>query len=1288
MNAKRGVGWVAVWMLVVGAAAAQLTPVSGGVVVVEAELFSSAVNRSGHSWVITNQVPGYYGSGYVQALPNTGANFNATWTTTSPELVFPVGFATSGTHYVWLRGYAENLNEDSAHVGVNGSPAGASNMTWQFTLNAWTWTNATASGVATIVVPAAGSNRVHLWMREDGARIDRLVVAQRPDFRPIAGESFHVPVLADANLGGEAMRHPPGPVFTTTVLHVYSGNQDTGPGGNPGNQLQSGSMVYYKAATDSVWRATGMVFVAQGPSGFGSINKYYRAVLPVSSFRPGDAIQYYLRIAYDTHLTTFLYGNDLVSFKTDVEELARQDPFTVAVRWSDMPGGAFVEITNTIAEGEVRARVQMASGHLAITGPDRAGNPLAQTIQFDPMEVVAGGETLLIGEVLGVNPVSNGVELVQRLAQTSIVSRMVFTGEGVVQYEVLHWGGLPVERTAVSAVSPASERVYGFGEKFNAFDQSGRNIRILTWDPPGDKGDLSYKVAPWFVSTRGYGFHLESSAESYFDMRFAATNRWASSNLFPSLRFRVVYGPTLTNVLERYTAYTGRPQVPPAWAFAPWISSDIWRTGGEVRFLITKLRERNIPGSVIVFDSPWETAYNDFTWNMTQFGLGQTSNVPGEAPQNWPGFASVGDMMTFIRTNGYKVICWMTPFINTNSFVEHTGEYGPGGVPGQNTGRASNYNAAAAAGYFVRASPGGPPLVSPWWKGRGSPVDFTNPDARLWIMAQLSNLVTQSGGVIGGFKTDDGETGTYTDTFIPTSAVYHDGRTGVEMRNGFSVEYHRSIWNVLGTNGILFSRSGFTGTHAFPAYWAGDNEPNFGVANGLPTAIVAGQSAAMSGYSIWSHDIGGYQDGNHSSTPSNLFMRWTQFGAFSPLMQMHRQVGTGRQFPWSYGPQAESNYHFYAHLHTALFPYRYSYAKASRERGLPVIRPLVLLYPDDPNTHGINHTYLFGNELLVAVIITNQAVSRDVYLPAGGWHDFWNNAYHPGGQVITWTNADQRLFPVFVRAGSIVPMLPTNVQTLLGPEYTGHAGIPSMDAALSFRVYPGPAASFEVYDGARMTCATTGTVVSMVLTSPPRPVVIEVLAPEPHGVERDGVPLPKRANPAALASSGFGWAYDGTAQRVLIREDAFSGERRYDLGPDSAGDGITDAWRLFHFGSAETNAMSCASCDADLDGMTNLEEYRTGTDPMSANSLLAITTSSAHVASNAASILVAWPGVAGLTYSLGWSDSLSNHSAWMFVPGSFTGSGSAILWYDDGSQTGTAPGQSPTGQRYYRVRVP
>ena len=376
------------------------------------------------------------------------------------------------------------------------------------------------------------------------------------------------------------------------------------------------------------------------------------------------------------------------------------------------------------------------------------------------------------------------------------------------------------------------------------------------------------------------------------------------------------------------------------------------------------------------------------------------------------------------------------------------------------------------------------------------------PSARDWLAGQLKTLLGKSGvttaagtkePAIGGFKTDDGETASSDgNVYIPESAAYADGRTGKEMENGYCVEYHQTVYNalleVVGANGLIFARSGFTGTQAFPACWAGDNAPNFGTENGLPGVIIAGLSAAMSGYSIWGHDVGGYQNNRFSSVSrSNLFMRWTQFGCFSPILQMHRQVKKRQndpvstpfgQYPWGYSAEAGENYRFYARLHTRLFPYIYTYAKEASESGLPIIRPLVLLHQDDPRTHTIRHTYLFGNEFLVAPVIRptqgGRPTERTVYLPRGAWRDYWTQERHVGGQDVTYKSADQQRFPLFVREGAIVPMLLAEAETLCDANYVNNPGVKSADEGLWLLVYPAGVSSFTVYDGTIIRCESDG----------------------------------------------------------------------------------------------------------------------------------------------------------------------------------------------------------------------
>jgi alpha-D-xyloside xylohydrolase len=964
------------------------------------------------------------------------------------------------------------------------------------------------------------------------------------------GNTWHIPTSVEPR---STMRDPLTGISATTSVSIFSGSQFQGPG-TAGNQLEIGSTVFFRRSGDASWSSVPLRFDSAAGN-----NKYYVATLPGHLFHTGDFIEYYLRIPFSDHATTFIRGSDNNSVATPIEMEAQTHPFSFTVQ-----GAAnFVAFDS----GALQARVFMDSGQFALAGPDLQGTAHANVITFFPPAVRVGGKALSLGPIRETRTLANGLELVYHLGGETVITQLTFPSEGVMQYEVVQWNSVVAEQTIVTAPSDDTEHFFGFGEKFDALDQSGKVVHTLTMDDPGVKGGHSYKAGPWFISTRGYGFHLDSSAESHFDMRASHADRYTITNLFSTLRFKVVYGPSLPDVLKRFTAYSGRPFLPPPWVFGPWISSDIWRSGGEIRYAVMNfvgnLKGRGIPASAIVFDSPWETAYNDFQFNMTQFGKGE--DFEGD---HYDGFASLSEMMEFFQNHGLKLICWMAPFINVQSDPETLpNRFQSNGalerVPGQNLGKASNYGEGERKGFFVRKAAGGPALVVPWWKGRGSPVDFTNVAARMWFTDQLQALLTQSevvtaGGsrepTIGGFKTDDGETQNTAqppNVYIPVTAAYSDGRKGTEMRNAYCLEYQQCVSDVLGSKGVLFARSGFVGCQAFPGHWPGDNEPNFGV-NGLASVIVAGLSAAMSGYSIWGHDVGGYQNSNFgvsAADRADLFMRWTQFACFSPIMQMHRQVHSQRkqdftpgkteelrQYPWGYGAEGLANYQFFARLHTRLFPYIYTYAKESNATGLPIMRPLVLVNQGDLKVLGIEHAYHFGKEFLVAPILVLNADFRQVYLPDGNWVDFWTSARHVGNQTITWKSLNRKEFPLFVREGGIVPMLPENVQTLCDPNYVNNAAIPVAKQDLMFLVYPSSGTSqFTVYDQTQIQCQRSGTTLSISLNSMARPVTLQVSGDEPPDVTLNSLSLQKQATLAEFDTSESGWRYDSASRFLYIK---------------------------------------------------------------------------------------------------------------------------------------------------------
>ena len=592
------------------------------------------------------------------------------------------------------------------------------------------------------------------------------------------------------------------------------------------------------------------------------------------------------------------------------------------------------------------------------------------------------------------------------------------------RYEVTDWNGLRPDQTSVAAASDASEHFYGFGEKFNSLDQAGKVVEIQTFDNPGNKGDRSYKVAPWFISTRGYGFHLDSTARTTFDMR-VATGRYVVTNHAGTLAFQRRLRPRADRrPVPLYTSLTGRPPCRrPSRSALDLVGHLARRRRGPVRGRASSASEASPPRcssstrpgrspTTISSSTSRPPSFHPTEPEKTQFGHPGTFEGV-----DFKGFADLAAMMTFFRENGLKVICWMTPFVNDSSNDE--------GVRGQNMGEARPDRKDKA--FFVRASKDGPPLVVPWWKGRGSPIDFTKADARSWLSDRLTDLVkacmvdTGAGKetAIGGFKTDDGEFGNGTNTYIPETAVYSDGRTGKEFVNGYCVEYHKTVHGVLGKDGVLFARSGFTGSQAFPGCWAGDNEPNFGDQNGLPSVIVAGLSAAMSGFSIWGHDVGGYQNSHFSTGLARrpvhpldavrlLLARSCRCTGRSTAptsgstpgatpRPARRRTTTGRSTIPVLRDAPHPAVPLPLHLRQAV--------ERDRPADPPPARPDPPGRPED--VPGPAHLLLRRRLARRPGDPAEGEPTATVYLPEGDWFDFWTNERHAGKQDITWKNPAQ-----------------------------------------------------------------------------------------------------------------------------------------------------------------------------------------------------------------------------------------------------------------------------------------
>lgn len=569
---------------------------------------------------------------------------------------------------------------------------------------------------------------------------------------------------------------------------------------------------------------------------------------------------------------------------------------------------------------------------------------------------------------------------------------------------------------------------FGGGERFNAINQKGNVLWMGSSDHPEAKGLTTYKPVPFVMSSRGYGLWLDSTSPSWFDMNATDREHIVIRDHARKLRLVFIRDLSLMGVLGWFTDLTGRPPIPPAWAFAPWKSRDVHRNRNEVLDDVRLTRKHGLPASVIVLDSPWETSYNDFLLNEQQF-------------------SEPDAMFAEVKRQGFVPCFWLTPFINLTNVTD---------MKGIRSGAAGNFEEAARNGYLVRSGPSagndaGKPSIVPWWKGTGALVDFTNPAAVEWWHAQMQPMARWG---VAAIKCDDGESNFVTD------AVFHDGSTAAEMKGRYAQLYLKAandfLEQVRPGDHALIARCGFTGTGKYPFGWAGDNLADFSFENGLPGVIIAAQNASLSGLPFWGSDIAGYMG---DATPE-LFIRWTQFAAFTPLMMVHMQSNKG---PWDYGDEALAIYRKFAKLHTRLYPFWRGLSRWASELGVPIMRPMALAFPEDQAASREQFQYMLGTQLLVAPMFQS-GTRRSVYLPAGKWFDYWDGTAYQGPRTIEVESPLDRT-PVLVAESSVIPMLPDDIDTLLPREPGIDPAIKCLDDRLVIDVWPGDGSTMFEWGG-------------------------------------------------------------------------------------------------------------------------------------------------------------------------------------------------------------------------------
>jgi alpha-D-xyloside xylohydrolase len=461
------------------------------------------------------------------------------------------------------------------------------------------------------------------------------------------------------------------------------------------------------------------------------------------------------------------------------------------------------------------------------------------------------------------------------------------------------------------------------------------------------------------------------------------------------LRLHLFVGHTPATRLRAFLRQTGLPALLPEWAYGHWKSRDVYEHQDDVEDDWHGYRVNDLPLDAIVIDSPWETQYNTWRFNPHQF------------PD------PVG-LVHGMREDGVRTVVWVTPWVNLESIDGQR----PPDAESERLHRqpAENYAEGAEAHHYVRSAPG-EPYVGRWWMGTGSIVDFTSPAAREW-WRRLSRNVFELG--IEGVKADDGE-----GYFFPPDAGLADGRTGAQAAWDFGRLYREATQEALDAvhgegRGVLFGRSGWTGAQAVGMLWGGDQASDFWSLRALLASLL---TCAVTGFSNLSHDVGGYLGRRLAERcEPELLIRWAQLGALSPLMQAH---GRFQQEAWTYDETVLEGFREAVLLHERLVPYIRAAAATAARTGLPIMRPLCLVDPEDPEGWAIPDSYFFGPALWVSPVLEEGAVGRRTYLPRGEWLDWWTGERLSGGG---WIDAEAPLdrIPIWVRSGSLIVTYPAD----------------------------------------------------------------------------------------------------------------------------------------------------------------------------------------------------------------------------------------------------------------------
>lgn len=509
------------------------------------------------------------------------------------------------------------------------------------------------------------------------------------------------------------------------------------------------------------------------------------------------------------------------------------------------------------------------------------------------------------------------------------------------------------------------ERIFGFGEAPGPLNKVGQKLNLFVTDPQGPESPDMYKPIPFFFSNLGYGAFIHTAAPLTVDVgqSYIGANKLFMKD--EDLDMFLFWG-TPKEILSEYTALSGRPEMPPLWSFGTWMSRISYFTEDEGREVAKQLRANKIPADVIHFDTGWF----DVDWQCDyEFSPAR--------------FKDPAKMIKDLDKDGFKICLWQLPYF----------------VPGN-----KYFKTLVDEGMAVRNGRGTLPYED-------AVLDFTNPKTVKWYQDQLGKLLEMG---VGAIKVDFGEA-------APLDGIYANGRSGLYEHNLYPVRYNKAVADITkkvkGDN-IIWARSAWSGSQRYPLHWGGDAASTN---TGMLGTLHAGLSLGMSGFSFWSHDMGGFV----TSTPEELYRRWLPMGFLTSHTRAH---GAPPTEPWLYNREFTDYFRKCAEMKYSLMPYIVKEAEECAANGWPMFRALQVEFPEDPGVWQIEDEYMFGKDFLVAPLLT-QTRKRSIYLPAGQeWVNYQSGeTYTPGWHTLTPEGELDCI--IMVRKGAEIPTVKPALST-------------------------------------------------------------------------------------------------------------------------------------------------------------------------------------------------------------------------------------------------------------------